>query len=142
MIRNSKVTGKATSVPIGLLAGLLMSLLITVSCSAVLAIMMVGGGLSIRSIGWWALIVVWLSSIFGALTTGLMVKRRALLVCMAAGAVYFASLLIIDIAFFGGVSEGVWTVLVSIVLASAVVGMTLARAGAKNGRRYPRRRYR
>ena len=63
MIRNSKVTGKATSVPIGLLAGLLMSLLITVSCSAVLAIMMVGGGLSIRSIGWWALIVVWLSYI-------------------------------------------------------------------------------
>ncbi|MBQ7345329.1 MAG: TIGR04086 family membrane protein [Oscillospiraceae bacterium] len=142
MIRNSKVTGKATSAPIGILVGLMVSLAVMISCSMVLAVMMVGGGLSVKTIGWWALAVVSSSSILGALTTGFLVKRRVLIMCMAEGMGYFASLLVINISFFGGTYVGVWAVLISTVLTSAAVGVVLARVSDRRGGRYPKRRYR
>lgn len=100
-------TGRASSMPTGLAAGAVTSVLITILGSAVLAKLVDGEMLQESSIGYGIMIMLIGAACLGAMVSCNKVKRQRLLVCMASGGIYFGMLLCITAMFFGGQYSGV-----------------------------------
>ena len=107
MTINAKVTGTATTIPMGLTLAALVSLGITAALSALTAWLILGGALRENAVGYCAMGILLLSSAAGALTAINRIKRLRFQMGAASGAVYFICLIIITALFFGGIYDGV-----------------------------------
>ena len=140
---NKKVTGRSASMPLGILAGTLVSVVITLVASAVVASMVLGGKLDPGSVGAVTMVTMSISAVLGALIADVMIKRRVLLVSVGVGASYFVTLLMIAILLFGGASlGGVFTGSVIIISSAALVGVVLLKGSWGNKMVARNRRYR
>lgn len=124
-----KVTGKAMSMPAGLALGAFISMLLTVIGSGVLAKLTEMEVIDWERIGYGVMIMLLLSSFFGALTASGKIKHQKLPVCFAAGMIYFGLLLCITALFFGGQYEAVG------VTAAVVLAGSLSAALLTSGKR-------
>lgn len=120
MVANRKVTGKASSMPVGLALGGGLSMVVTVVLSLVTAKLLDNGTLPEESVGYAALGILLLSSGLGAWLAAVKIKRQRLIVCLASGCVYYGLLLGVTALFFGGQYTGMG------VTALAVAGGSLA----------------
>lgn len=130
MVVNKKVTGRAASMPAGLALGGAVSLVLTILLAIIAGKLIDMGTMGEESIGYLSLGILLLSSGMGAAVAVGKIKRRRLVVCMAAGAIYYGLLLAMTALFFGGQYAGMG------VTALAVAGGagTVCLAGTRQGR--------
>ena len=106
MVVNRKPTGRAVSIPAGLTIGCSVSLAITLLGTAFLAKLIDGEHLRAEQLGYGIMLLLIAAAWTGSGTAWRKIRRRKVLVCIAAGAAYFAVLLLITALFFGGQYQG------------------------------------
>lgn len=121
MKRNRKVTGRALSMPAGFAIGMCVSLGTTLLLSVLLAKMISAEKIEWEKVGYGIMIILLVTSILGAKTTCIMVKRRKLLSSIIAGLLYWLGLLTITALFFGGQYSAVGITGMIILCGSALV---------------------
>lgn len=139
MVVNKKVTGRAASMPGGLALGSGIAMVLTILLAIITAKLVDAGTVGEGSIGYMALGILLLSSGSGAAVAAAKIKRRRLLVCMGAGAVYYGLLLALTALFFGGQYTGMGVTALVVAGGAATVcfaGMGQGRGGEK--RRFAR----
>ena len=137
MTTRHKVTGRASSVPAGLAAGALVSILMT-------AIICIIGGWMIGSemieqnkIGYFSITALISSSILGSVVASKKVQRKQFLITLASGGIYFAILTAVTIIFFRGSFRGMGVTFLTVMigtLASAL--LTIRGQKARIGRQH------
>lgn len=135
MVVNRKVTGKAMSVPIGLVLGLGISLLITIIAAGVVAWMVLNESISEQALGYAAMVIVPLSVSIGAVAAAAAVKHQWLAMCAGVGGAYFLALIGTTALFFGGQYSGVWMTLIMTVLGVAIACFIGMKGLGKQGRK-------
>lgn len=140
MVLNKKVTGRALPLPAGLSIGLGISVSITLIFAALITQMIMNEVVGEEWIGYGGMVILPIAAAAGALTAAMTVKRRWLLVSLAAGGVYFLFLLGMNSFFFGGQFQGVGTTAALILLGVLMVGVLGLKREGKG--RKSRRRYR
>ena len=101
-----KVTGTATSIPVGLAWSAGVSLGVTGVAAWVAAWLVLSRRIAWDGIGYCSMVILLLGSVCGAVTAVRKIKRLRLQMCMASGAVYYGCLLAITALFFGGQYQG------------------------------------
>ena len=130
----TKVTGKAMSMPGGLALGGVVSLFVTLLAAAILAKLMELERIPENSIGYGIMILLVLASFSGAAFSAWQIKRRRLIVCVLSGVVYMASLLAATALFFGGQYSSVGVTALMVLCGvglAALAGTQRNKAGKK-----------
>ena len=133
MVANKKVTGRASSMPVGLAVGGGLSLILTILLAIITAKLIDMGTMREERVGYAALGILLLSSGLGAAVAAAKIKRRRLVVCAAAGAVYYGLLLGMTALFFGGQYSGMGVTALAIAGGTGTVCIVGMRPG--RGRR-------
>lgn len=131
MVVNQKSTGKAMSMPMGLLLGSGVSMAVTLGAAAVLAKLLDSEKLAWENVGSGIVVLLIAASFLGAMVSCGRIKRQRLLVCAASGALYFGMLLAITALFFGGQYEAVWVTGLLILAGSGGAVLPGLRGGGK-----------
>lgn len=140
MTINRKVTGKALSLPRGLLLGNGVSVAFTLLLSAVLAKLVSTERMQWEQIGYGIMALLFISSVTGTIVAVNTIKRQLLIVCASAGALYWISLLAITALFFGGQYHGVLATGATILAGCGTVCLLgLRRKAGKEGSPYRRK---
>lgn len=139
MVINKKVTGKAISMPLGVVVGLAISIVVTLITVGIMAQLVLGEKMKTEVIGYGSMATLLLSSAAGAWVAAKMVKHRWMVVCLGAGAVYFLTLLACTALFFGGQYEGVGVTFLVVLAGSGAVGL-LGLKGENSGAKKRRKR--
>lgn len=107
MTRSQKPSGRASSMPVGLMTGAAASMGITLLGSAVIAKLMDAEKMDENMIGYAVMVMLLTASCAGALISRKRIKHQHLLVCGLTGVLYFLMLMSITALFFGGQYEAV-----------------------------------
>lgn len=142
MVSNQKPTGRALSMPSGLAAGSMVSLLLTLVLCAVLAKLLDMEKIQWDSIGYGIMVMLLVSAVVGAEVACRRIKRQKLLVCVLTGIIYFCMLLGITALFFGGQYEAVGVTAILVLGSSLATGLLEIKEGKGKGRRKQVRRQR
>lgn len=134
MIANQKVSGKASSMPAGILFGLTVSMSVTMIMSLVLAWLILKRTTDVEAVGYGSLIILLISSSVGALTATGKIKHRRALVCFLAGAAYYLTLLAVTALFFGGQYNGMGVTGLVILCGCTVVWLLGLREGKNHNK--------
>lgn len=102
MTVNRKPTGTASSIPVGMAYGAMAATGITLLLSVITAKLIDQELLGWDNAGYAVLVILLIASCLGAAVTAGKVKRQKLLMCLAAGGVYYGILLTATALFFGG----------------------------------------
>lgn len=123
-MNSRRVTGKACSIPVGLLYGNLISLLVTMVLSVLLAFLLDHEKIKWDVIGYGILFTILISSYVGSKASHRKIKRQQLLVCSMSGLLYWGTLLLITALFFGGKYEAVGVTGLLVAGGSVCAGIT------------------
>ncbi len=127
MVSNRKVSGRAMSMPAGIGAGVIVSVVLTLVGAVVVALLLNGQQIEQNQIGYGSMVTLLVSSAVGALIACEMIKHRYLMVCLISGGGYYAALLAITAMFFGGQYQGMGVTLLVVLAGSISVGLMKAR---------------
>jgi len=114
MVLNQKPTGRAVSMPAGLLFGTLISMGVTLLAVGLIARLASSEYLKETQIGYGIMLTLLAASFAGALAAVGRIKRQRLMVCALSGLIFFLALLSITALFFGGQYEAVGVTGVSV----------------------------
>ena len=137
MIVHQKLTGRASSIPVGLASGLGIAVGVTTLAIAIAAYLISNEYLPIESIGYCALFTLLVSSYLGAKVASGKIKRMRLQMSLICGGIYFLLLLMITAIFLKGEYKGVGATLF-VVASGAILSAITGNSGQKqkqNGRR-------
>lgn len=137
MNRYKKRTGRALSIPEGLIYGVCMSIGITLAGISLAAKMIEGELLEESAIGYAVMIILLLASCAGAMIAQSKIKRRYLLVSSLSALIYAAVLLCITAIFFGGQYEAVG-VTVLLILGGCTLAVLLKMGPGRGAKRRKR----
>lgn len=143
MIVNQKVTGKAMSIPGGIGFSAVISMVITLALSWLVAALVIAGRVGESAIGYGSMVILLLSSYTGAVFAAIKIKHRRMMACLLSGVVYFLCLLTCTALFFGGQYQGVGVSSLLIAAGSITAALTGAARNSgpnKKGRRKIRSR--
>lgn len=135
MPTESKMTGRAVSIPKGLAVGAVISMLATIIIAALGAHLIASEILPQEQIGYCSLTALITGSILGAIAASGKVKRRRLMVCLLNGLVYYMILLAITALFFGGQYQGMGVTLITICLGSLAAALITSRDKKERSKR-------
>jgi len=138
MITNGKPTGRAATIPVGLLTGSTAALLFTLALSAVLAKLMEGEIIPEENIGYGVMIMILASAFSGSAIACKRVKRQYLLTAGLSGVVYVLLLLSITALFFGGQYSAVGVTVLLVFCGSLLAAMLFSREGKGRKTRKPK----
>ncbi len=127
MVTNQKPTGRATTMPIGIAIGILVSTALTLILSGVLAWLVLGEKVSDKSMGYGIILILLLASVAGATLSIKTVKHRKMFAGMATGIGYLSVLLMCTALFFGGQYQGVGVTAAVVLSGSLATGLISAR---------------
>lgn len=142
MITNRKPTGRASTIPVGLLTGGGTALASTLILTAVLAKLMDGEILPQENIGYGVMVLLLLSAFLGSAVACKRVKRQYLLTAALSGVVYVLLLLSITALFFGGQYSAVGVTILLVFCGSLLAAMLFSREGKGGKARKPKLRNR
>lgn len=131
MVRTKINTGKAASMPGGLVLGAGISVAVTIILSAVIAKLVQTEALQQDQIGYAVMVLLITASSLGAAIAQGKVKHQRVLVCMLSGLIYYVILICITALFFGGQYTG-FGVTGLLILGGA--GTTALLSGRRKGR--------
>ncbi len=134
-----KLPTQAGSMPLGILVGLVVSILVTIFCCATTALMLSNQWIEEGSVGTAALVTLLLSSGVGALVVGVWVKGKYLPACLGSGLAYYVCLLCITGLFFDGAYRGLLPSALAILGGCGSVALLMAQGSGGTGR--SKRRY-
>lgn len=134
MVLNQKPTGRASSIPAGLLFGAMASLGITLLAAALIAKLVSAEYIEESSIGYGIMAALLGASFAGALLASGKIKRQRLLVCTLSGLLYFLILLGITALFFGGQYEAVGVTGI-LVMGGSLLAVLTGGGASRGGRR-------
>lgn len=106
MAKNVKQSGRAVSMPAGLLLGAIISIVWTILGAMGLAKMIDNETLGENMVGYGAVIILISAAFIGALVADRRIKHRHILVCGISAGIYYLLLLSITALFFGGQYKG------------------------------------
>lgn len=129
MVTNRKPSGRAATIPIGLLTGGIAALISTLALTALLAKLMEGEILSEGNIGYGVMIMLLISAFLGSTIACKRVKRQFLMTAALSGVVYILLLLSITALFFGGQYSGVGVTVLLVCCGSLLAAMVFSRGG-------------
>ena len=138
MTVNQKPSGRAASMPAGLLTGTALSLGITLLLAALAAWLVLEEVIEETHIGYCVMVILMAASFLGALTACGRIKRQRLLVCMLSGSVYFLLLMSITALFFGGQYEAVGVTGI-LVFGGSMLAVLSSGSNSREGKRRKRR---
>lgn len=130
MVINRKVTGTASSMPVGLALGGCVALAVTILGSILAANLVLREMIPENSIGYCAMIILLVSSFVSATVSAARIKHRRLYVCLLSGVIYYALLLAITALFFGGQYQGMG-VTALVVAAGCGTAVLMGQSGGK-----------
>lgn len=107
MVLNQKPTGRAASMPVGLLFGALVSVGVTLLAMGLIAKLVSSEYITETQIGYGIMVTLLAASFSGAQAAIGKVKRQRLAVCILSGVIFFLILISITALFFGGQYEAV-----------------------------------
>ncbi|MBQ7415635.1 MAG: hypothetical protein IJW14_01195 [Oscillospiraceae bacterium] len=134
MVVNRKVTGKAMSMPAGLVIGWIVSMVLTILGALAIALLILSEKLGVEAIGYGAIVTLILAAATGAWLAAMLIKRRWMIVCLGTGGIYYLTLLAITALFFGGQYQGIGVTALAILSGSGAVGF-LGLKGENTGRK-------
>lgn len=134
MVVNQKATGRAVSMPMGLLIGVSVSMGLTLAAAAILAKLLDSEKLAWENVGYGIEATLILAAFCGAMTACRKTKRQRLAVCGISALLYFGILLAITALFFGGQYQAVWLTAI-LILAGSGSAALLGLRGDGKGRR-------
>lgn len=102
MVTNRKPSGKAASIPKGLLYSGITGLTLTIIGASIIAYLVNTEMIAPSSIGYAVMVLLILSSLSSSFVAWKKVKHQKIMVCISAGFVYYTILLSITALFFGG----------------------------------------
>lgn len=137
MTVNKKVTGTASSMAGGLALGAAISLGVTLIGAWISAFLIAKETLAESSIGYCAMVIIFLGALVGSSVAIGRIKTRRGYVCAASGAIYYGLLLSMTALFFGGQYTGMG---VTALIVLAACGTVLL-MGLKQGRGAASRRH-
>lgn len=140
MVANRKVTGTASTMPVGLAIGLAVSLLVTVLGAALSAYFVLTEKIPEEGVGYCAGGILLLSSMLGAFVAEKRTKRKRLIVCVLLGGLYYAALTAATALFFGGQYQGMGVTALLVLAGSGCVGLLAAKK--ESGGKGVRKKYR
>lgn len=114
---------KATSVPITIGVGLLLSLIITVLAAVLIAMMVISERMEPGHIYFGSAATLLLASFIGALYVVLMMGEKKLLFSMVTGVAYFLVQICVSMLFFDGMIANVWQALILVIGGSFSAGI-------------------
>lgn len=123
MVVNQKVTGRASSIPIGLAIGLGISLAMTLAFSMAIAYLQSNEMIPETGLGYAAMLTLLAASAAGAAAAYHQIKHQRLLVCLGAGGCYYLALLAVTALFFGGQYNGMGVTGLVILGGAGCVGL-------------------
>lgn len=136
MVANKKITGRATSLPVGLAIGAACSLAATLILTAILAKLVEAETLPVEKVGYGIMVLLIVSSFAGAMISFGRIKRQRMLVCIVSGVIYFAMLMSMTALFFGGQYSAVGTTALLVLRAAERPHCwDCGRAGEQNGQK-------
>ncbi len=138
MVINRKPTGRATTIPIGLLTGGIVALLSTLALTALLAKLMEREILPAEKIGYGVMLMLLASAFLGSAIACKRVKRQYLLTAGLSGAVYVLLLMSITALFFGGQYSAVGVTILLVSCGSLLAAMLFSREGKGRKNRKPK----
>lgn len=127
MVSNKKASGRAISIPAGVGAGIIVSMIATLLGAVVAAWLLNDQRIETQQIGYVSMVTLLVSSALGAWIASGLVKHRYLVVCLAAGGGYYAALLGITALFFGGQYQGMGVTLLLVLAGCASIGLLKSR---------------
>lgn len=134
----TKNTAHPSSVSLALVAGLLVGWAVTLLASVVITFLVAGERIGESSLPPMAVAAMVLGALAGAVTGVRSAPARQLLVSLAGGGIYCLSLLGCNALFFDGQYQGVVPGILTVMGASAAVGLLSLRQKSQNfkGRKY------
>lgn len=127
MIGTKKIPTNAGAIPAALAFGTLLSLVITVSGTGILAKLVGSELLEEQSTGYGIMVILILAAYAGSLMSTQKAGRQRLIVCVSTGAVYFGILLCITALFFEGEYSGVGVKCLLILCGSLLAAIPLSK---------------
>ena len=100
-------TGRAMTLPAGVLLGAGMAFIWTIAMSAVMAKLIEMEVFPESAVGYGSMVILLTASALASTTAWRKVKHQRAIVCMCAGGVYFLILLAVTAVFFGGQFDAV-----------------------------------
>ena len=136
MATNRKPSGRAMSMPAGVLMGTLISIAVSLLGSLLTAYLLSKETLRETGIGYAAMATLIAASLSGCIIAVGRIKHRRMLVCMLCAVSYFGTLLAMTALFFGGQYSGVGVTALLIFGSCSVVALL----GLKKERTFVNRR--
>ena len=131
MVKNQKMTGRASSMPAGLAYGLAVSMAVTLLGSALLASLVDRETLAWENVGYGVMAMVLAASFLGATAALGKIKRQKLPVGLLSGMIYWLCLLAITALFFGGQYDGAGVT--GLLILGGSICAVLLHSGQKRG---------
>ncbi len=103
---HSKNTGRASSMPKGIAAGVIFAICLTLILGAILAFFISREVIRQENTGYWVMPILFLASGAGSCLSYRKVQHRRMLIFGLTAAIYLVSLMAITALFFGGRFEG------------------------------------
>ncbi len=125
--------------PSAIIVGMAVSILLTLSLSAILAILIAGGKMSPETMGYGVLGILMSSSILGAAVACAKTPGKRMIVSSSSAAGYLLLLLCTTALFFGGEYQGVG-VTALVVMAGGLINALLPAGKAKRKNRTSKKR--
>ena len=127
---------------VGFVVGIFAGISMTFVLSALLAMLIVHGDISMDWMVHGTRAVIVLSGSAASLATGLAIQKNWLPVCIGAGGMYFAFLWLMAVLFFDGVYHSIPLTLLLSVVGPVVIGLTGILRKSRTNLGYPKRRFR
>ena len=121
MTINRRPTGISSSVPAGMIIGVMTALAVMVTGVCITAKMVDEELLAMDSVGYAVLVIIVLSSWISSTVAAARIKRMRMLVCAASAGLYFVTLFCITGLMFGGRYSGVGETFL-LILCGAMLG--------------------
>lgn len=131
MTVNRKATGLAVSIPKGMMISGLLSLVLTLCMSGIIAYVIENEMMDEMNIGYAIMLMLIVTSYLSATIAWRKIKHRRMLVCTLAGMIYFGILLSITALFFGGQYDAVLETVLLIMCGSALAMLPIKKTGRK-----------
>lgn len=132
MVWSGKPTGKASSLPMGLTIGCVVSMGFTLLAAALLAWLINSEKLAWENVGYGIMVGLLLASFTGAAVASAKVKHRRLLVCLLTGGCYILVLLCCTVLFFGGQYAGAGVTALLVLGGSGTAGLLSLRESSRS----------
>ena len=133
-----KFTGKAGAVPSGILTGGIVSMIITLLFSGVIAYALSDEKMTWQDAGYWIMGMLFAASYTGAKCSYMLIKRQRGPVSLMTGFLYWGMLLCTTALFFGGNYSSLWETVGIIVAGCGCAVLIKMPDGKKRGRRFRR----